>query len=106
MLLVHHVAFDQHAGIPQYVSFGVYALVFGLLMWRYRAFVRDSDWVLVALFVVLSGLASVVDQIGDIGGSHRNEPEEALELLGIFVWALYCTRCSLGYLTVRPGSSL
>jgi hypothetical protein len=105
MLLVHEVALDKHLGIPQYVSFGIYALVFGLLMWHYRAFVRDSDWVLMALFVVLFGVAGAIDQIGDIGGNHHNVPEEVLELVGIMAWAVYCVRCSLRELTVRAGSA-
>jgi hypothetical protein len=105
MLLVHEVALDKHLGIPQYVSFGVYALVFGLLMWHYRAFVRDSDWALLAAFVAFFGVAGVIDQVGDISGDHHNVPEEALELLGIMSWALYGVRCSLRELMVRAGSA-
>jgi uncharacterized membrane protein len=103
MFLAHESVLDEHLGIPQWVTFIVYALVTSWFFWRVREFVRGSDWLLLALCVALLTAGAIIDQAGDEFGYHYATPEKGLELLGITAWTLYVARCSLRHLTVADG---
>lgn len=105
MFQVHEVLLDEHAGIPQYVTFTAYGLIAFFVFWHARWFIATTDWLLLALFAVLFGAGQLLDQAGDELGHHYATPEKGFELLGVTAWVLYVARSSLRYLTVREDSA-
>jgi hypothetical protein len=100
MFQLHEGVLDGRLGVPQYASFAAYSLVLAAFVWRNADFVRESDWLLLSLFVVFISSSAVLDVVGDVADTHHDAAEEGLELTGTLAWTLYCLRCALRYLTV------
>lgn len=87
------------------MTFGVYAVAITWFFWRIQAFVWESDWLLLALCVVLLATGGVVNQLGDLRHLHYTTLEKGFELLGVTAWTLYVARSSLRYLTVAEDGT-
>ncbi|WMT58339.1 hypothetical protein [Truepera radiovictrix] len=98
--MFHEEVFLRLFGIPEEVTFLLYGLLTALLLWRFRLFILQSDFLPLVAALAFFTLSIFID----IGGLSRVASlraglelffEDSAKLFGIVGWLFYTARLSL-----------
>ncbi len=102
--LVHEIFIPWIFGLPETVTFAIYAAVLASLVLRFRVvLLRQPEMSVLILALVALGGSVIVDVLGwEVGG--RRLLEEGLKMLGALAWALFPAKILVRWATTRPPS--
>ena len=97
LFLFHEQFFPDYLGIPDYLTFSVYALVTLSYLFIFRNVIFKTHYLLLITAGALLGLGMVVDKILDTSAdtSIKFLTEDGIKFFGITTWFVYYARLAL-----------
>lgn len=105
--MLHEIVFPRYVGIPEYVVYGLYAMMLAWLLIAHRRVILErTPYLLLAVATAALGLmllADVLESVSPLPGHYL--VEDGLKFFGIVNWSAYLVLVSLRCLRQRTGST-